>query len=100
MHVYCDTLTRLGKAPHHPLAGLPPRRLKPAGIIDRHWCLWMNTTKMELRVFLSPFDAFDIDRDPLVWHVQDLKLRPGEDNHRKLEMNYSLPPEIAVPPFV
>jgi len=28
-----------GKAPHHPLAGLPLQRLTPPGVIDRHWCV-------------------------------------------------------------
>jgi hypothetical protein len=57
----------------------------------------MNKTKMELRVFLSLFGTFEIDRDPLIWHLKDLKLHPGEANNRKFEMNYTLPPEITVP---
>lgn len=127
-----------GKAPHHPLAGLPVQRLTPDGLIDRHWCekhvvshsrpptmvavareyafhiscllfnlynyrcLWMNTTQMELRVYLSSnstFDlAVDLGRDPLVWHASDLWLSPSEDNNRAIELNYTLPPEMKVHP--
>jgi len=64
----------------------------------------MNTTQMELRVYLSTnstFDlAVDLGRDPLIWHVSDLRLSPSEDNIRAFELNYTLPPEMKVQPVI
>jgi hypothetical protein len=64
----------------------------------------MNTTQMEVRVYLSTnssFDlAIDLGRDPLVWRLSNLGLSPSEDNDRAIELNYTLPPDLKVYPTV
>ena len=53
--------------PSDPIMGLPRRRIdgKP---METHWCLWNGRTEMELRVFITPYADWDLERDwPDAW---------------------------------
>ena len=48
------TWPQLRRVEGSPLDGTP---------VDRHWCLWKNITRMELRVFITTTPTFDHDAD-------------------------------------
>ena len=60
----------------------------------------LRSRKMELRVYLTALEDFDISRDAasLVWHESDIMLAPRPENDRGLEMNLTILPELKVEP--